>query len=275
MLIHEECLQVLADLGLTHMQAKVYVALLQLKSATARSIQRFSNVARQDVYPVLSELKEKGLIEKVIDKPAKFRPIPVNDAISILLQRRNEQNRQLREKAIRTFSNFEIDSTGTLPLSSDSQFVLLSRSETNPTGHIDKLGKSVDNAQKSMMRLITFPLFIRVKSMDEHVWKKAVERGVKFKFIIGGRANEKSELNLDPILENSDNFEIRWTSAILPACVLLVDEREAFCRIGLDADCPVLWSAAPSFVALIRDYFEMKWKSLEHPPKKQVLSKIH
>ncbi len=275
MLIPEEYVQILSELGLSHTEAKVYTTLLALKSATANNIHRESNVARQEVYRVLCDLEEKGLIEKVIAKPTKFRPIPAKDTISILLQRRNEQNRQLRNKAIRTFRNFEIDCTGTLPLSRDAQFVLLSKSETKPTGHIDKLGKAVDNAQKSVMCSTPFPLFIKVKSMDEHVWKKAVKRGVKFKFIIGRRPNEKSELTLDPVLENADYFEIKWTSSVLPSCVLLVDEKEAFCRIGRDIDCPVLWSADPSFVALIKDYFENTWKLLGYSRKQQVSSKMH
>jgi sugar-specific transcriptional regulator TrmB len=91
MQIHEEYVKVLAKLGLTHNQAKVYVALLSLKNATARSAQKLSNVARQDVYQVLSELGEKGLIEKILAKPEKFRPIPVNEAISILVLERNER----------------------------------------------------------------------------------------------------------------------------------------------------------------------------------------
>ncbi len=273
--IHEEDVQVLTELGLTHNQAKVYVALLYLKGATARDAQRLSNVARQDVYQVLSELREKELVEKVIARPTRFRPLPPEDAISILLQRINGQNRQVGEKAMQQFRNFEIDRVETSPSDGASQFVLLSKSETNPTAHIDKLGKAVDNAQKSVMCSTTLQLFIKIKRMDESIWKRAVERGVKFKFIIGSGPREKSELNLDPVLENSDNFEVRWTSTVLPACVLLVDGREGFCRMGRDIDCPVLWSAAPSFVAMIRDYLKMKWKSLEHSRKQQVLSKMH
>jgi sugar-specific transcriptional regulator TrmB len=273
--IREEYVQVLTELGLTHNQAKVYIAILCLKSATARSVQKLSNVARQDVYQVLSELREKGLIEKIIAKPEKFRPVPANDAISILVQKRNEQNCQLQNKAIQQFRNFEIDCVVTPLLKGVSQFVLLSKSETNPTAHADKLGKAVANAQKSVMCSTTLPLFTKIKFMDERVWKKAVERGVKFKFIIGKRANEKSKLNLDPVLENSDSFEIRWTSTVLPSCVLLVDGKEAFCRIGSDVECPVLWSTDSSFVALIKDYFENKWKILKQSRKQQVSPKTH
>jgi sugar-specific transcriptional regulator TrmB len=268
----EEYVETLAKLGLTHLQAKVYTALLSLKKANARNIQKQSNIARQDIYRILTELEEKDLVEKVIAKPAKFRPLPANDAISILLQKRKEENRQLRKKATQLFRNFS-NCTATAPLDEESQFILLSKSETNPTAHIDKLGEAVSNAQTSVMCQTTFQLFMKVKFMDEQIWKKAVKRGVKFRFIIERRPeNEKLEPALDPVLKNTEHFEIRWTPTIPPACVLLVDEREAFCRMGLNVECPVLWSTASHFVAMIKDYFETKWKSLENSQKQQTLS---
>jgi sugar-specific transcriptional regulator TrmB len=267
MSIPEEYVETLSELGLTHTEAKVYLTLLSLKSATANSIHKESNVARQEVYRVLADLEEKGLIDKIISKPAEFTPIPASGAITILLQKRNEQNRQLQKKAVKQLRNFGIDCLRKVPLPKDARFVLLSKSETNPTAHADKLGKAVDNAEKTVMCSTILPLFIKVKSMDEQVWKKAVKRGVKFKFIIGRKPNEKSELNLDPVLKNSENFEIRWTPTVIPSCVLLVDEREAFCRMGSDVECPVLWSANPSFAAVIKDYFENTWKLLEYSRK--------
>ncbi len=211
----------------------------------------------------------------MIAKPAKFSPLPPEETISILLQRRNEHNRQLRKKAKQLLINFKDNGVGTPSPDGISQFILLSKSETNPTGHIDKLGKAVDKAKKSVIGLITFQLFMKVKSMDEGIWKKAVKRGVKFKFMIARRPKEKSELNLDPVLENTDYFEIKWTPTLPPTVVLLVDEKEAFCRIGRDTDRPVLWSAALYFVAMIKDYLKMKWKSLKHSRKQQVSSKTH
>ena len=264
MLIPEEYIEALVELGLTHTEAKVYMALLCLKSAEASTVHKESNVARQEVYRILSDLQEKGLIEEIIGRPTRFTPIPANDAIRILLQRRKEQNRQLRRKAIKRFRNFEIDCAEILTLNRDAKFVLLSKSETNPMAHADKLGEAVDKAQKSVMCSITYPFFIKVKYNDEDTWKKVVKRGVKFKFIISRSPNEKSELSLDTKLKNSGYFEIRWTSSPLPTSVLLVDEREAFCRMGYDVDCPVLWSVNPNFVSMVKEYLEMKWKTLEH-----------
>jgi sugar-specific transcriptional regulator TrmB len=262
MLIPQEYVEILVELGLTHTEAKVYLALLCLNDATARKIHTELNTARQDVYPILSDLEKKGLIEKVIAKPTRFRPIPAKDAISILLQKRKQQYRRLRKKAIQHFSNFNIACIDRLPLDKNVRFVLLSKNETSPTGHIDKPGKAVDGAKKNVMGLITLGLFMKVKLSDESIWKNAVERGVKFKFIISVHSNEQAELSLDPVLKNTDSFKVRWMRTGLQATVLLVDEREAFCRIGVNVENPVLWSLNANFVALIKDYLTMKWKSL-------------
>jgi sugar-specific transcriptional regulator TrmB len=262
--IPEEYVQVLADLGLTHTEAKVYIVLLCLERATANRIHLESNVARQDVYRVLSDLEERDLIEKIIAKPTKFIPLPPSEAISILLKKRKDRNKQLGNRAKQLFRNFKHACVETLPLSEATRFILLSKSETNPLGHIDKPGKSVGSAQNSVMGLITFPLFMKVKYKDEHVWKKSVKRGVKFRFMISGRSNAKRTLSFDPILKNSNCFKVRWLSEAVPATVLLIDDKEAFCRTGVKIDNPVLWSSASSFVAMIKDYLETKWKSLEN-----------
>jgi hypothetical protein len=67
---------------------------------------------------------------------------------------------------------------------------------------------------------------------------------------------------LGTALKDSDCFEIRISGAI-PATVLLIDDGRAFCRTGVKIDNLLLWSSAPSFVAMIKDYLETKWESLE------------
>jgi sugar-specific transcriptional regulator TrmB len=274
MLIPEDSIEILVELGLTHTEAKAYVSLLCLNTATARNLHKVSNIARQNIYQLLSDLEEKGLIEKVIAKPTKFKPIPADQAISLLLQRKKEQNSQLREKAIKHFRNFEIGCAKTVVLDKNAQFLLLSKSETSPLGHIDKLGKAVNKAKKSVVSLITFPIFMKVQLMDENIWKKAARRGVKIQFIIARSANEKSEINLDPMLENTNNFEIRWTSSLPTATVLLIDDNEVFCRIGTNIESPVLWSSSPQFVGMVKDYVKMKWQSLKQPRDQLISSKV-
>jgi sugar-specific transcriptional regulator TrmB len=268
--IPEEHIENLAKLGLTQTEAKVYITLLCLKRATARSVHEESNIARQEVYRVLSDLEKKDLIKKVIIKPTEFMPISANDAISVLLQRRKDQISQLGENAIQQFRDFEIERAETLAPTSDAQFLLLSKNQANPMSHINKIGRATSIANRSVMVLTTLPILREVKATSEQIWKDAIKRGVKFKFVISRKLTETIELNLDQVLENNDHFKIRWTQMVLPACLILIDEKEAFYRTGWDLNCPVLWSASPSFVALIKDYLNMKWQSLEDDQNSQV-----
>ena len=54
-----ECLK---SLGLTKYEAHVYIALLQVASATASEIHEISGVPRASVYTVIDQLLEKGLV---------------------------------------------------------------------------------------------------------------------------------------------------------------------------------------------------------------------
>jgi sugar-specific transcriptional regulator TrmB len=275
MKIPEEYIETLAELGLTHTEAKVYITLLSLKTATAKDTHKDSKIARQEVYRVLSDLEEKGLIEKIIARPSQFKPIPARDAVAILIQNRNKQSLQLQKKAIKQFRNLAIERVEALPHSSSSQFVMLSKNEIDPAGPIGKIGKAIYKAQKNVMCSITFPVFNKAKLIDEHIWKKVAGRGVRFKFIISRESNADEEFNPGQILENNDCFEVRWATNVIPASMLLIDRREVFCRLGHDTDGPVLWSNNFFFVAMIIDYFETKWKSLERISKKDVLSPVY
>ena len=79
----------LSDLGLSRIQAKIYLALLKLGiDSKAVSIFKYSGVARQDVYRVLCELQQIGIVEKIISKPVRFRAIEPKKAVALLLKKR-------------------------------------------------------------------------------------------------------------------------------------------------------------------------------------------
>lgn len=73
--------QTFVNLGLTYLQAKVYVTLLRLGDvgAEVRKIASASVIARQDVYRILPALQKMGLVEKVVAIPTIYRPIPLEE----------------------------------------------------------------------------------------------------------------------------------------------------------------------------------------------------
>ncbi|NIU39390.1 hypothetical protein GWN65_05330, partial [Candidatus Bathyarchaeota archaeon] len=78
--------EMLSDFGLTHNQAKVYIAIARLRLATVSQISKVSKVRREDVYRILPKLEKMGLVEKLLGKPTKIRATPVEEALPILIK---------------------------------------------------------------------------------------------------------------------------------------------------------------------------------------------
>src|SRR5437879_6992338 len=59
----------MADHGLTEYQARVYLTLLDLGSATASQISPLSKVPRTRIYAAMQQLHEKGLVQILPETP--------------------------------------------------------------------------------------------------------------------------------------------------------------------------------------------------------------
>ena len=81
-------------LGLTSYEAKVFIALQQLGSGTARDVAHVVDVPRSQVYSVAESLEERGLLEVQQSSPIRYRPVSVDEARETLRSRfETEQER--------------------------------------------------------------------------------------------------------------------------------------------------------------------------------------
>src|SRR2546422_9505346 len=92
MTVNPERIRKLRDFGMTEYQARVYLALLDLGTATASQIPPISRVPRTRIYATMQQLHEKGLVEIIPETPLKYKPVPFS---KFLTKRASEQ----REKA--------------------------------------------------------------------------------------------------------------------------------------------------------------------------------
>src|SRR5207245_400941 len=74
--INQDRLRKMADHGLTEYQARVYLTLLDLGSATASQISPLSKVPRTRIYAAMQQLHEKGLVQILPETPCRQRPRP-------------------------------------------------------------------------------------------------------------------------------------------------------------------------------------------------------
>src|SRR3972149_4309563 len=68
----------LRQFGLTEYQARVYLALLDLGTATATQIPPHSGVPRTRIYGAMAQLHERGLVEILPEDPLRYKPVPFN-----------------------------------------------------------------------------------------------------------------------------------------------------------------------------------------------------
>lgn len=91
-----EAIEQLKQLGLKEYEAKCFVALSRVDSATAKGISDQSDVPRTRVYDATRVLEAKGLIEVQHSSPQQFRAVSIDEAVETLRAQFETQFRDLR-----------------------------------------------------------------------------------------------------------------------------------------------------------------------------------
>jgi sugar-specific transcriptional regulator TrmB len=256
--IQEEDAQTLTRLGLTSSQAKVYLALLKLEKATGKTLSKRSKVARQEAYRILAELQEKGLVEKIIAMPTEFKPIPLEDCLHILIERKKNEVSETQEKATKLLKTFKGKNSKNTLQEEESQFILV----PEKGAYLQKIRKVFENSQTSIDGITTLKRFRSIMPIFGEDIKKALKRGVKMRIITEKPEDENSLPEIAKALKQNPLFRVRYILTPLLALLSIIDKKEVTivtsARAGLD-ESTTLWSNNPSLVAVSRDYFEIAW----------------
>jgi sugar-specific transcriptional regulator TrmB len=262
-MIQNEDIQALTSVGLTVLQAKVYLALVTLGQATIKAISKTAEVARQDIYRITSELQKYGLVEKVIATPNEFKVIPLKDGISILLQRIHEERAEADRKVTKLMGRYKDNNVKTNPQKEEPQFVLVPEKDVEWS-----IKRAIENAQISVDTVTTL---IRFRSgifdFGETI-KKALERGVKFRFIIDKPEYQKSIPEISKALTKNPLFRIRYGHHPPLAVIGIFDKQEVIISTSTIMrlnENPCLLSNNLCLLLMVQNYFEMTWITAAEP----------
>lgn len=250
----------LASFGLTENEAKTYLALLQLRQATARATAKLSNIPRQEIYRILPRLEKLGLTEVVVTKPAQFVAVEPQKALAELIENQKEafskQIAQLETKKTSLESELtkiQGKSAG-LKLPSPVQFVLISgRHQVN-----SKIRAMLEKANSTVL-WASPKLEIRraiIYDRDEML-RKCAKRGVKIRIL-----TEADKDNIREIIRLSKFCEIRHVPGIA-SLMTIVDNKEIIIGSAVhSSDEEViheLWTNDAGQVETMKDFFEIVW----------------
>jgi sugar-specific transcriptional regulator TrmB len=255
-----ETLQVLEELGLSCSAAKVYVALLKLgPESRATSISKFAKVPRQDIYRVLEELSQVGVVEKTISRPARFRAVSAKKAIALLLKRKKEAFLKLEQDADslsgRLSENLNVASSDP----KKDRFFLINERESIITKGVE----GIWIARRKVWLIMPWSEVMFTIDVAFEAINKACNRGVDVRWI----TDEPKEAQQLPeglrMLAENPNFKFRL-SAQPPTVKLGICDDTVGIAIFPDntsALSPALCSNNLALLAMAERYYETYWSS--------------
>ena len=261
----DKLIQVLTDLGRTQSQARIYFALSRSGASTAKTISHISQVAREHVYAVLPQLQDLCLVEKIISVPSKFRALPIQEGLYLLLQCRATEAQGLQEQAIEIIRRCKNNNLEIAPREEDNQFILIPQKKAA----INKRKKEIEAAQTSIDSLVSFTRLGPTANMYQEIAKEALERGVKIRLITEKPENKNEIPKSIQELKKFPSFKIRYIPNSPLFVATIYDRKEMLIVTSASKDLgesPAFWSNNPCFLAIVCDFYEIMWiTALEQP----------
>ena len=259
-MLQGEDVQALRGFGLTFLQAKVYLALVRTGNSTVKRIAEKTNIARQEAQRVASELQSLGLVEKLLVNPTEFVAVPINDAVTFLLERREKASFDLEKKAnmmLKNFSNSQVESSDA---EKTGHFVITSGKEA-----IIRKSRMVEDGTKESCDIIN-GLWANVgyaSFLFKEQTIQGLKRHVKIRIVAEKLPDEQSIQEIYKHSIADRNFEIKFVSSSLPAILGIYDKKELLVYLSpqkLIGDSPMLWTNNNSLIAAVQTYFNKLWK---------------
>ena len=257
----EEQILTLTELGLSTTQAKIYLALVKTKNQTAQAISTLSTVSRPDVYRVLNQLQEVGLVEKIIAKPEEFRAIPIEEAVSILLQRRINKTRELQNRSLKLVQcvNQKLESSETTEEGGRREFVFIP-SKSSAYARSERLLRGIKESIYFVGLTKSMSAWLAQYSTEMEI---ALSRGIDCRMILpASPANSKFWAPFEK-MRKYPNFKVRSMSWVPTAGFSIWDKKEILITTAsaeAPLDAATLWSNNKGLIELCADYFECLWQ---------------
>jgi sugar-specific transcriptional regulator TrmB len=250
-------IQTLTKLGLTAYQGRVFLALEQSGSSTARELSRLSGVPRGKIYEVLFTLQETGLVSKTISAPATYEALTLDEAISYLLKRKMKNFKDLRKETSNLLRNYRSCCQDISPTAT-SNFVLV----PNKEAVIQHIRKCMDEAKNCVDFVTSWKRFSKVSSLFTDELRRAGEKGLRLRVVVQRPENYSSLVKIIRSVSMTP-FQYRTVDFLPPAIISLYDNKHVLfftdAETGLK-DSPAIVSDNRSFVSLTEIYFEKIWR---------------
>jgi sugar-specific transcriptional regulator TrmB len=262
--------QTLTKFDLSLLESRIYIALCKYESLTTKELSKLTQTAQPDVYRVLYKLQNKGLVEKIIEKPTRFKAVPLEKGISYLVQRKKAEHKTLladAEVLIHSFKELRLNPKH--DETSESKFIMIPQREII----VSKIREAINRSEETVDIYLTWKRFINgftsVFLEDiERAWKK----GVHFRIVVESPQDKAALKQAAQFTKKSPFCLIRFLPNSSKTVTGIYDKKEIFIIVNPAEDLfdsPALWSNNQSLITAMQEYFDLLWLiSMEYPNQK-------
>jgi len=259
---------VLADLGLTSRQARVYLALLKTGGGKAKIVADVSLVNRQEIYRIIEDLQQMGLVQKNVTAPTTFTATPLADVIKRLLEQKTKQLTLIRQKAKQLTKHPQIH-------------ISVAPAEKPCLGTIfegdrgKKYQQAIQTTQHNIDIVTSWRRFKQLTTLLETPLQNALQKGVPIHIITEKPPNQSLPNWITNVQTQTLNKKSYLKLKILPnpptAAVTIFDNTQTAITFHPNTNLtkgPDLWTTNPTLLTLSQTYFNTIWTQTK--PKKQL-----
>jgi sugar-specific transcriptional regulator TrmB len=256
-------IKLLTRLGLTPLQAEVYLTLAKIDKATVKTISSISSKDRANVHRVLTRLQELELVEKLLTNPNFFKALPANEGVQMLLAHKEREHEEIKaqtKELLEKYRNIKQEASN----EKICEFVLI------PDGNFTKrkVAEMISSNRITHEVIIYWSDFEPDSNAVVAMWRKVLYKSVKMRIIVFLQKNEKLPKKvLD--LKKCPQFQIRETPTPPKVTISIIDGKEALISVTPQISPrgkPGLWVNNAGLVALIQEYFELTWRNSRELP---------
>ena len=253
----QNLLKYLGEFGLSEREAMIYLYLMQHGPSTAKSITNYLKYDRLQTYRSITELENIGLVIVTMDRPRKYAPITMEEALNLLTKEFEAKLSELEKTKVKLLEEWR--RTATLYGETEkapsfrviqgaknfSRFAIMLYESTQKKIEISRSGRSLNRA---------------IDTGIDDVLEECKKRGVTIRRI--AEIDEKNMMAAKRFLEFS---ELRHVPYHKMGGFTVVDDREVVFTIVEESealeDVVSFHTNSQTVVNMFKDLFEVEWKS--------------
>lgn len=247
----------LVEHGVPDRGARLYLALCRDGPQTAAELARNAGLHRVEAYRFLRELESSGFLTTYGRRPTRYAAVPPEAVVDRWIHRTSEKLRRLETDRARILQDFQ-ESLASNPSGASPRFTVLEGPEKIHRFLIQRIGAAREEIRVAVGG---FSLARAIDGGVDRALRDASERGVRVRLV-----TEVTMGNLGEAKHFGEFSETRHASGPVSNRALVVDRAGALIYVsgaeGLgasDSHEVALWSSAPSFQRLARDYHQRLW----------------